>query len=106
MPTCSTAISSFDTLSLYFCMGDPSGPKQALLRRVPLAVGADVTITLHPLRRGFYSLSPYPFATDFLEMRFAGRYLLPLPAGANLSSVLAEMPEDEQVVMLVEGTEV
>jgi hypothetical protein len=103
---CYQQLQFFDTISLYFCMGDPDAARPALFRRVPLAVGADVTITLRPLRRGFYSLSPYPFTTDFLEMCFAGRYLLPLQPGANPASVLEEMPEVAQTVTLVEGTEV
>jgi hypothetical protein len=100
---CYQQLQFFDTLSLYFCMGDPASPRQAVFRRVPLAVGADVTITLRPMRRGFYSLSPYPFAEDFLKVSLAGRYLLPVPPPANLARVLAEAPEETQSFTLLDG---
>src|SRR5262245_57194448 len=33
---CYQQLQFFDTLSLYFCMGDPAAPRQAIFRRVPL----------------------------------------------------------------------
>jgi hypothetical protein len=101
---CYQQLQFFDTLSLYFCMGDPAAPRQAMFRRVPLAVGADVTITVRPLRPGFYSLSPYPFDEDFLEVRLPGRYLLPVLPQADLAEVLNEAPEETQVFTLVDSS--
>lgn len=92
----------FDTLSLYFCMGDPSAPRQAVFRRVPLAVGADVTITVRPLRTGVYGLAPYPFVEDFLKVSVTGRYLLPVPPPADLARTLGEAPEEAQSMILVD----
>ncbi len=100
---CYQQLQFFDTLSLYFCMGDPAAPRQAVFRRVPLALGTDVTVTLRPLRRGFYSLSPYPFAEDFLKISLTGRYLLPVPPPANLARALAEAPEELQTATLVDA---
>ena len=50
---CYQQLQFFDTLSLYFCMGNPAAARPATFRRVPLAVGADVTISVRPLRPGF-----------------------------------------------------
>jgi hypothetical protein len=100
---CYQQLQFFDTLSLYFCMGDPAAPRPAVFRRVPLAVGMDVTITVRPLRSGFYSLSPYPFAADFLEVKLTGRYMLPVPPQADLAAVLDETPEEAQTFTLVES---
>ena len=100
---CYQQLQFFDTLSLYFCMGDPASPRQALFRRVPLAVGADVTVMVRPLRRGFYGVSPYPFAEDFLKVGLTGRYMLPVPPPANLARSLAETPEETQTFTLVDS---
>jgi Protein of unknown function (DUF3891) len=101
---CYQQLQFFDTLSLYFCMGDPAAPKQAVFRRVPLAVATDVTVTLRPLRPGFYGLSPYPFAEDFLQVSLTGRRLMPAPAQADLARTLAETPEETQTFTLVDST--
>ncbi len=93
---CYQQLQFFDTLSLYFSMSDPAGARHAVFRRVPLAMGADVTVTLRPLRPGFYSLSPYPFAEDFLKVHLTGRYVLPVPPPGDLARVLAEAPEESQ----------
>jgi len=99
---CYQQLQFFDTLSLYFCLGDPAAPRQAVFRRVPLAVGADVTITVRPLRPGFYSLSPYPFAKDFLEVSLTGREMLPAPVTGILGQIIADTPEEQQKFTLVD----
>ncbi len=71
---------------------------------MPLAVGADVTITVRPLRPGFYSLSPYPFANDFLELSVTGRHMLPVPVTGVLGRVIADTPEDTQKFTLVDSS--
>lgn len=101
---CYQQLEFFDTLSLYFCLGDPAAPRQAIFHRVPLAVGADVTITIRPLRPGFYGLAPYPFAQDFLEVSVTGRYTLPVPPPADLTHALAGIPEDVQKFTLVDAS--
>jgi hypothetical protein len=101
---CYQQLQFFDTLSLYFCMGDPAAPRQAVFRRVPLAVGADVTITVRPQRTGLYGLSPYPFAKDFLEVSVKGRHAMPAPPGADLAQALAGTPEEAQKFTLVDSS--
>ena len=85
-------------------MSDPAAPRQAVFRRVPLALATDVTITARPLRTGFYSLSPYPFAEDFLKVSVTGRYMLPVPPPADLARVMADTPEHTQTFTLVDGS--
>jgi hypothetical protein len=101
---CYQQLQFFDTLSLYFCMGDPAAPRQAVFRRVPLAPATDVTITVRSLRPGFYSLSPYPFAEDFLKVSVSGRYMLPVPPPADLARVMADTPEHTQTFTLVDSS--
>src|SRR5579859_4460339 len=101
---CYQQLQFFDTLSLYFCLGDPAAVRPAVFRRVPLAVGADVTIDVRPLRPGFYGFSPYPFAKDFLEVSLTGRYMLPVPAPADLAGTLADAPEHTQKFTLVDNS--
>lgn len=101
---CYQQLQFFDTLSLYLCMGDPAAPRQAIFHRVPLAIGADVTITIRPLRPGFYGLSPYPFAKDFLDVRVVGRYMLPVPITGQLPRTITETPEETQRFTLVDSS--
>jgi hypothetical protein len=101
---CYQQLQFFDTLSLYFCMGNPAAARLAVFRRVPLAVGADVTVTVRPLRPGVYSLSPYPFAVDFLKVTLAGRYLRPVPLPGELSRVLADSATETQSFTLVDAS--
>jgi len=101
---CYQQLQFFDTLSLYFCLGDPAAARPAVFRRVPLAVGADVTIDVRPLRPGFYGFSPYPFAKDFLEVSLTGRFMLPVPPPGDLTARLAEAPTHTQKFTLVDNS--
>ena len=69
---------------------------------MPLSTGAEVTITVRSLRPGFYSLTPYPFDTDFLEVSVTGRYMLPVPVTGVLGQVMADSPEHTQKFTLVD----
>ncbi len=101
---CYQQLQFFDALSLYFCLGAPDTPRQAVFRRVPLALGADVTITVRPLRPGVYGLAPYPFAEDFLEVSVAGRQMLPVPPTGDLARAMADTPEETQRFTLVDNS--
>ena len=40
-------------------------------------------MTIQPLEKGVYALSPYPFAPDAAEFAFAGRQIRPREKGAS-----------------------
>ena len=91
----------FDTLSLYFHMVPQGERGAAAFHNVPRAVGDDVTISVTEHPGAVYTLDPYPFATDGLEVATEGRYLAPQPPGTDLGDVLAATPVDTQTVRLV-----
>lgn len=94
----------FDTLSLYFHLRHPSARKEERFVHVPIDAETDADVVLRPLGCDTYSLSPFPFAGDRLEARCPGRYLSPIPAGAEPSDVgalLRSLPVTEQVFTFV-----
>ena len=100
---CYRQLQFFDFLALYLNTTNPSRRHPTEFHAVPGSRDKEVTIGLQPQRPGFYSLSPFPFAGDYLEVRFPGRYLLPPPPEADLAGVLNALPADEQAVTLVAG---
>ena len=91
----------FDTLSLYFHLTPEGERDRSEFHNVPRAVGDDVTVTVTEGPGAVYTLDPYPFAADGLEVATEGRYLAPQPPGTDLASVLAATPVDTQTVHLV-----
>ena len=93
----------FDTLALYFnCV--PAGERaEASFAHVPLSATRDTNVSIKPVAKGAYALSPYPFDSDGIELSFAGRYLVPLPAGEHVREALERAPAVEQTVRLVAG---
>ncbi|WP_419841147.1 DUF3891 family protein [Candidatus Poriferisodalis sp.] len=91
----------FDTLSLYFHLS-PEGERGASeFHNVPQGVGHDVTVSVTEQSDGMYTLHPFPFACDGLELATEGRYLAPQPAGADLAAVLEATPVQTQAVRLI-----
>jgi hypothetical protein len=91
----------FDTLSLYFHM-QPSGQRgDTEFMHVPRAVGDDVTVEVRELDDDTYSLAPFPFDSDGVEVATDGRYLAPQTVGTDLAATLASTPVEQQTVRLI-----
>ena len=73
----------FDTLALYFNRTAEGAREATHFEHVPLDGKRDVTVTLRPAAPGVYALDPYPFAASPAAFSFEGRYIEPLPAGAD-----------------------
>ena len=93
----------FDTLSLYFHMVNAEARAEATFQNVPRALGDDVTVTVRPVSKNAYELSPWPFGEEVLEFTTLGRYLKPQPAGVNLADVFHATRPDVETVVLVPG---
>tara|TARA_A100001037_G_scaffold57695_1_gene49847 strand:- start:11824 stop:12642 length:819 start_codon:yes stop_codon:yes gene_type:complete len=92
----------FDTLALYFNRVHEDAREETSFPHIPVTGSEDVTITIRPLGGGTYSLSPYPFAEDPLDISFEGRWLAPLPEGNDdLKGTLDAIARDEQRATLV-----
>ena len=68
---------------------------------MPRSVGDDVVVSLVEHDDGVYSLDPYPFALDGLDVFTEGRYLFPQQAGTDLGALLADTEISAQHVRLV-----
>jgi hypothetical protein len=66
-----------DTLALYFNRIHPSERTEQVFENVPLNAREDVSVTIHPVEKGVYALSPFPFATDNSQFAYAGRRIEP-----------------------------
>ena len=93
----------FDTLALYFNCTHADARGESVFENVPLDQETDATITVHPVGDDSYSLDPYPFRESGMAISYAGRYLLPMDAGAepNMAAVMRDTPIERQSAMLV-----
>jgi hypothetical protein len=93
----------FDTLALYFNRTYEEGRAEMRFDHVPMDDEHDVAITIRPVKKGVYGLSPYPFAKDGAEFSFSGRYIEAVAPGteADWGPVLAATPTEWQHLKLV-----
>jgi hypothetical protein len=93
----------FDTLALYFHMTHEAARGESHFLHVPRSQTEDVRLTLRPAGDGLYRLSPYPFQTQSLTVSVEGRWLSPLPEGADVQAALREAPPAAQTSTLIPG---
>jgi len=96
----------FDTLTLYFHLRHPSARGEEKYVHVPLDADTDTDVVLRPQADNTYSLSPFPFAGDRLEVRCRGRSLRPMQASeapSDIGALLRGLPTEEQVFTFVPG---
>jgi hypothetical protein len=93
----------FDTLALYFNRVHPEERAEQRFEHVPLNAGQDMSITIRPRDPGVYEMSPYPFAANFAEFAFAGRFIEPRQGHAGWSAALRETPTAWESFRLVAG---
>jgi hypothetical protein len=95
----------FDTLALYFNRSHEAARGEGRFEHVPMNVHEDATIAIHPVKPGFYALSPYPFAESPTEFKFSGRYIRrsECGAGTDWSAVFAAAPLKWERFRLIAG---
>ena len=95
----------FDTLALYFNCTHSSQRKETQFSHVPLNKLEDSTITVSPIDEFTYSLDPYPFKNDNMEIFFNGRYLNPIDPATNpdMTMIMRETPTESQRARLVKA---
>ena len=96
----------FDTLALYFHLSCAAERGTETFICVPAGAEQDESVTVRKLDERTYSVDPFPFRDDVLELTCGGRYMRPYPADrdpADLARVLYALPVDQQTVHLVPG---
>jgi len=93
----------FDSFALYFQMTDASRRRQATFPSVPRGVGDDADIEVRPEGTATYSLAPYPFGPDPLQVWYDGRLLSPWRDGEepDMAAVMRDTPTERESVTLV-----
>ena len=98
----------FDTLALYFNLTHAEEREDTSFEHVPMTGSEDATIALRAEASGTYSLAPYPFAEEGVEVSFTGRYLAPVEdsvgpdtGAAEVAAMLREAPAGEERVRFV-----
>jgi hypothetical protein len=66
-----------DTLALYFNRIHPSERGEQTFEHVPRNADEDLAVSIRPVQKGVYALSPFPLAPTEAEFAFAGRSILP-----------------------------
>ena len=97
------ALQFFDTFALYFNCVHPEGRGESTFANVPRGVDDDVSVEVRALGDGVYSLDPYPFRDDGLEVSFTGRHLTPFGADdkPDMAGVMRETPRERQSARLI-----
>ena len=97
------ALQFFDTFALYFNCVHPEGRGESTFANVPRGVDDDVAIEVKARGGGVYSLDPYPFRDDGLEVSFTGRHLTPFGAddAPDMAAVMRQTPRERQSARLV-----
>ena len=93
----------FDTFALYFNCVHAEGRGESTFANVPRGVADDVDIEVRALGDGVYSLDPYPFRDDGLEVSFTGRHLTPFGPddSPDMAAVMRETPRERQSARLI-----
>ena len=81
----------------------PDERAEQSFEHVPLNAGQDTIITVRPRDPGVYEISPYPFAANFAEFAFAGRFIESRQGRAGWSAALRESPTAWESFRLVAG---
>lgn len=93
----------FDTLALYFNRIHEGAREETSFAHVPLNSEGDVDIAVVPGGNGVYRVSPWPFAAEWLEIDFEGRYMSADDTGSERSATAATLPVEHQTITLVAG---
>ena len=91
----------FDTLGLYFQITHATDRTETQFLNVPDGKGNDHTITISPLENGMYSLTPFPFKGEILEITTEGRYLSPQPEGTDFKTMVKTIAKEQQTYQMV-----
>jgi hypothetical protein len=94
----------FDTLALYFHLYHATERGEEIYIHVPITAETDTNVTVKKISDQVYTIDPFPFAGDTLELTCRGRYARPFaqnfPAD-KIGETLAAMPTDRQDYNLV-----
>ena len=96
----------FDTLALYFNMRHSGEHKEETFVSVPKTVTTDTDITIRPTGGRQYTVTPFPFAGNELEVSCEGRYFEAIPADdrpENLGALLRGLPTNSQTFVFSSG---
>jgi hypothetical protein len=94
----------FDTLALFFQLYHAQERGDEVFIHVPKNAEADATIKLNKVNERTYSLDPFPFKSDALELVCRGRYAYPFPPDrlpADVGPVLYALPTQAQTYQIV-----
>lgn len=91
----------FDTMALYFNCVHAGARGQASFTHAPMSATEDITINIEEVDAGFYTLDPFPFDSDEIEVTFSGRYMVPVATGDDVREVLENAVIETQSARLV-----
>jgi hypothetical protein len=98
---CYKQLQFFDTLALYFNLRHAEARGAETYVHVPMTIERDTSIRLERVSGDVYSMDPFPFAGDRLEVRCRGRYFEAVPdEPEDLAGMLWQAPGAEQTYVL------
>ena len=103
---CYKQLQFFDTLALYFNLRHADERGEEIYVHVPMTVDDDATVRLDRVSGDRYSLDPFPFNGEMLEVTCRGRYFAPVADGDepdDLAAMLWRGPRAGQTYVLTAG---
>jgi len=100
---CYKQLQFFDTLALYFNLRHQDERGEEIYVHVPMTVEKDATVRLDRVAGVTYSLDPFPFAGNSLEVTCRGRYFSAVSdvnPPDDLADVLWQAPSADQTYVL------
>jgi hypothetical protein len=100
---CYKQLQFFDTLALYFNLRHQDERGEEIYVHVPMTVDEDTSVRLNRVSGDTYSLDPFPFAGERLEVGCRGRYfeaVSELDEPAKLGEMLWQAPTSQQTYVL------
>ena len=94
----------FDTLALYFNMRHYSEHAEETFTHVPKTVDLEVEITIRPVGDNHYTVTPFPFKGDKLQVNCKGRYFEAVSDGIapkDFGTMLYSFPTEYQTFVFL-----
>ncbi len=100
---CYEQLQFFDTLALYFNLRHQDERGEEIYVHVPMTIDKDASVRLDRIAGDRYSLDPFPFIGDSLEVTCRGRYFAAVSGSDDpddLAGMLWQAPTSEQIYVL------
>ena len=88
----------FNTLAPYFNRIHDRAREKAVFPDVSMSADRNVDVTVTPMSKDRYEMSPWPFYGESLRVLLEARYMQPATSGMKTATEASTLPTEKQVV--------